>query len=184
MKRTKLMSVAALLAVAGTAITLVFTHVAHGDTNTNPPERSSQDLEPWGNGQWQVAEGRQIFRYDTFGDEAFWGDALRLHQAIAGEKNGGVGPGLSPKNALAAGLKVDVDALPKDVRQQIKSGTSNLDDPATTVALLRLNAVVGVTGLFDANGKLRSMGVQCARIPAAALARSSTHSSRDRSRDA
>ena len=162
MKRTKLMSVAALLAVAGTAITLVFTHVAHGDTNTNPPERSSQDLEPWGNGQWQVAEGRQIFRYDTFGDEAFWGDALRLHQAIAGEKNGGVGPGLSPKNALAAGLKVDVDALPKDVRQQIKSGTSNLDDPATTVALLRLNAVVGVTGLFDANGKLRSMGVQCA----------------------
>src|SRR4051812_9971755 len=57
-------------------------------------------------------EGKQIFRFDTFGDEAFWGGSLRLHQAISGEKNGGVGPGVSPKTALSVGLKVDADALP------------------------------------------------------------------------
>src|SRR4029434_9351226 len=59
-----------------------------------------------------LREGRQTFRFDTFGDEAFWGDTLRLHEAIEGEKDGGVGPGVSPKTALAVGLKVDVDALP------------------------------------------------------------------------
>ncbi len=59
-----------------------------------------------------IAEGKQTFRYDTFGSEAFWGDALQLHKAIAGEKNGGVGPGVSPKTALSVGLKVDADALP------------------------------------------------------------------------
>src|SRR2546426_1848722 len=109
-----------------------------------------------------LEDGRQIFRFDTFGDEAFWGDALHLHQAIAGEKNGGVGPGVSPKTALAVGLKVDVDALPPALVQQLKAGQVNLDDPATTVALLKLNAVVGVTGFFDERGNLRSMGIQCA----------------------
>jgi hypothetical protein len=107
-------------------------------------------------------QGKQIFRFDTFGDEAFWGDALRLHQAIAGEKNGGVGPGVSPKAALAVGLKVDADALPAELVQQIKQGKVNLDDPATTVALLKLNAVVGVTGHLDGQGRLNSMGIQCA----------------------
>src|SRR6516162_6614612 len=58
-----------------------------------------------------LEQGKQIFRYDTFGDEAFWGDTLRLHQAIAGERLGGVGQGVSPKTALAVGLKVDLDAL-------------------------------------------------------------------------
>jgi hypothetical protein len=57
-------------------------------------------------------EGKQIFRFDTFGDEAFWGDALQLHRAIAGERLGGVGPGVSPRTALAVGLKVDEAALP------------------------------------------------------------------------
>lgn len=109
-----------------------------------------------------LEDGRQTFRFDTFGDEAFWGDALHLHQAIAGERNGGVGPGVSPKTALAVGLKVDVDALPEALRQQLREGKVNLDDPATTLALLKLNAVVGVTGFFDANGNIRSMGIQCA----------------------
>src|SRR5689334_22197004 len=59
-----------------------------------------------------IAEGQQIFRYDTFGDEDFWGGELRLHEAIEGEQFGGVGPGVSPETALAVGLKVDVDALP------------------------------------------------------------------------
>lgn len=62
-----------------------------------------------------IAEGRQIFRYDTFGDEDFWGGQLRLHEAIEGEQFGGVGPGVSPATALAVGLKVDVQALPKSL---------------------------------------------------------------------
>jgi hypothetical protein len=111
----------------------------------------------------QLAEqGRQIFRFDTFGDEKFWGDSLKLHRAVAGAANGGVGPGLSPKAALGVGLKVDVDALPPELQQALARGEVNLDDPGVTLALLRLNAVVGVTGFFDAGGGLRSMGIQCA----------------------
>src|SRR5918992_146442 len=114
------------------------------------------------NGREMIEEGRQIFRFDTFGDEAFWGDALQLHQAIAGEGLGGVGPGVSPRTALAVGLKVDVDALPGKLRNDLKKGQVNLDDPATTLALLQLNAVVGVTGFFNDQGDLKSMGIQCA----------------------
>ncbi len=107
-------------------------------------------------------EGKRIFRFDTFGDEAFWGGTLRLHQAIAGAKNGGVGEGVSPKTALSVGLKVDADALPSELVEQIKANKVDLDDPTTTVALLKLNAVVGVTGRFDNAGKLNSLGIQCA----------------------
>jgi hypothetical protein len=109
-----------------------------------------------------LAEGRQIFRYDTFGSEAFWGDALKLHEAIAGAKNGGVGGGVSPKTALALGLKVDAAALPDEVVQAIKAGKVDLDDPATTLVLLKVNAVVGVKGIFDGSGKITSMGITCA----------------------
>jgi hypothetical protein len=109
-----------------------------------------------------VAEGRRTFRFDTFGSEAFWGDALKLHEAIAGAKNGGVGGGVSPKTALAVGLKVDSEALPASLVEQIKRGAVNLDDPATTVALLKLDAVVGVKGFFDDRGTLRSVGLTCA----------------------
>src|SRR5215470_12260859 len=112
--------------------------------------------------QEMIERGRQTFRYDTFGSEAFWGDKLQLHKAIAGDKNGGVGGGVSPKTALAVGLKVDVDALPDAVKQQIKDGKVNLDDPATTLALLKLDAVVGVKGFFDGQGTLTSIGIQCA----------------------
>jgi len=115
-----------------------------------------------GHSSQMLEEGRKIFRYDTFGSEAFWGDALQLHKAIAGEKNGGVGGGVSPKTALSVGLKVDADALPASLKQQLKQGKVNLDDPATTLALLKLNSVVGVTGLFDQKGNVRSMGIQCA----------------------
>src|SRR5262249_31794515 len=93
--------------------------------------------------------GRKTFRFDTFGDEAFWGGMLKLHQAIEGAKLGGVGPGLSPRNALALGLKVDLDALPEELVKDLRAGRVNLDDPAVTVALLKLNAVVGITGFFD-----------------------------------
>jgi hypothetical protein len=114
------------------------------------------------NSQHLLSEGRRIFRFDTFGSEAFWGDALQLHKAIAGEKNGGVGGGVSPKTALSVGLKVDAKALPESLVAQIKAGKVDLDDPATTLALLKLNAVVGVTGKFDKAGKIRSIGIQCA----------------------
>src|SRR5688572_12243070 len=89
------------------------------------------------------AQGRHIFRYDTFGDEAFWGDALKLHLALAGTNNGGVGPGVSPRTALAVGLKVDGQALPRSLQTKLRAGKVNLDDPVTTLALLKLNSVVG-----------------------------------------
>ena len=112
--------------------------------------------------QAMLEEGRRTFRYDTFGDEGFWGDALQLHKAIEGEKHGGIGAGVNPKTALAVGLKVDVDALPAGLQSQLKAGKVDLDDPATTLALLKLNAVVGVTGHFNADGSLKSIGLQCA----------------------
>jgi len=109
-----------------------------------------------------IADGRDIFRFDTFGDEAFWGDALKLHQAIEGASLGGVGPGVSPKTALGVGLKVDVESLPRKLRGQLRNGQVNLDDPATTLALLKLDAVVGLTGFFNDGGSLRAVGIQCA----------------------
>jgi hypothetical protein len=109
-----------------------------------------------------IDRGRQIFRFDTFGDQAWWGGELRLHQAIEGAKFGGVGPGVSPRTALAVGLKVDVDALPPTIIQALKHNQVNLDDPAVTLLLLKLNSVVGVTGFFNASGGLKSVGIQCA----------------------
>jgi hypothetical protein len=110
-----------------------------------------------------LKDGKQIFRYDTFGSEDFWGGQLKLHQAIAGEKNGGLGPGLSPNKALELGLKVDLASVPKAIGPLIKAGTLNFDDPAVTLALLKANAVVGVTGFFSKDGKtLQSIGIQCA----------------------
>lgn len=107
-------------------------------------------------------EGRRIFRYDTFGDEAFWGETLRLHEAIAGSANGGVGGGVSPRTALAVGLKVDSEALPKTLVDALRAGKVNLDDPATTLALLKLDAVVGVAGRFSPDGRLNAVGIRCA----------------------
>jgi hypothetical protein len=109
-----------------------------------------------------ISQGQQIFRFDTFGDQTFWGDMLKLHQAIEGAGLGGVGPGVSPKTALSVGLKVDIDALPSNVLEQLKKGNLNLNDPAVTLALLKLNAVVGVTGFFNSAGTLQSIGIQCA----------------------
>ena len=113
------------------------------------------------NAEALLAEGRTTFRFDTFGDEIFWGGALQLHQAIKGASLGGVGPGISPSTALSLGLKVDVDALPQPLINQLKQGKVNLDDPATTVALLRLNAVVGLQGFFQGDN-LNSIGITCA----------------------
>jgi len=109
-----------------------------------------------------ITDGRQIFRFDTFGDESFWGDKLKLHQAVEGSKLGGVGSGLSPRAALGLGLKVDADVVPSSLASQIKSRQLDLTDPANTLALLKLKAIVGVTGIFDGSGELTSIGIQCA----------------------
>jgi hypothetical protein len=100
-----------------------------------------------------VTEGRQIFRFDTFGDEAFWGGQLQLHQAVAQ---------LTPRQVLDLGLKVDSAALPQAVIEAIKHGRVNLDDPAVTLQLLKLGAVVGVVGFFNSGGTPSSIGLTCA----------------------
>jgi len=108
-------------------------------------------------------QGKEIFRFDTFGDEDYWGGMLQLHKAIEGAALGGVGPGVSPRTALTvAGLKVDVAALPGNLQAKLKQGKVDLDSPATTLALLELNAVVGVKGVFGTAGSLSSIGITCA----------------------
>src|SRR5215472_14883129 len=88
--------------------------------STAPQAPTTADKINITNAQRMVDQGRHIFRFDTFGSETLWGDALQLHKAIAGEKNGGIGPGVSPKTALSVGLKVDVDALPADLVASLK----------------------------------------------------------------
>jgi len=138
-------AIGALLVLVGASLALTSTSAQEDDANRQ-----------------LIEEGREIFRFDTFGDEVFWGGTLQLHQAIAGEQLGGVGPGVSPNTALSVGLKVDAEALPTELVEQIRAGEVDLDDPATTLALLELNAVVGVTGFFDDAGNLESIGIQCA----------------------
>lgn len=108
-----------------------------------------------------MEEGRETFRHDTFGDEVFWSGQLRLHEAIAGEASGGVGPGLTSEAALALGLKVDTDVLPREVLDAIAGGQVDLQDPAVTLTLLKADAVVGVKGTF-AGDNLTAVGVTCA----------------------
>ncbi|GMV57599.1 MAG: hypothetical protein AMXMBFR72_07140 [Betaproteobacteria bacterium] len=104
-----------------------------------------------------VEQGKQIFRFDTFGDEAQWTDALRLHEVIEAA--------VDPLTALSVGLKVDADALPPAVVEGIRNGSVDLKSPATTVALLKLDAVVGVRGTVETAGgvdRLRRVGITCA----------------------
>jgi hypothetical protein len=159
-------TVLAFLTLAALTLALIFAFrgnpLGAQPTSAKRAKTSGFDRVITASNEQLIAQGRQIFRYDTFGDEAFWGDTLKLHQAIAGAKNGGVGAGVSPKTALSVGLKVDMDALPAAVVAGIKAGQVNLDDPATTLTLLQLNSVVGVTGRFSTAGKLTSIGIQCA----------------------
>jgi hypothetical protein len=152
LKITLLVS-AVLLPTAGLILTIF--------SGASPPPTSFDDVIKE-NSKSMMNEGRQTFRFDTFGDEAFWGDTLQLHLAIEGENFGGVGPGLSPNAALALGLKVDVDMLSRRTIEQLRRNELDLDDPAVTLLLLRRNAVVGLTGFFNSNGSLRSVGIQCA----------------------
>jgi hypothetical protein len=108
-----------------------------------------------------LQRGRRIFRFDTFGDEVFWGGTLRLHEAIEGERLGGVGPGLSPAAALSLGLKIDAEALSPAVIQALRHGRIDLQDPAVTVAAIDAGAVLGVSGRRDPSGGLATVGIQC-----------------------
>jgi Di-haem oxidoreductase, putative peroxidase len=110
--------------------------------------------------------GRNTFRNDTFGSEGFFG-AIGLHRALEGTHFGGVKTdlgldGVSPATALAVGLKVDAEALPQAVKDALAAGQVNLNDPGVTLTLLKLNAVVGVEGSFNADGSLKSVGITCA----------------------
>jgi hypothetical protein len=109
-----------------------------------------------------LAEGRKIFRYDSFGSEAFWGDQLQLHKAILREGKGGVGGGLPARRALQLGLKADSDKVPKLLVEVLKEGSVSLDKADTTLELLRADAVVGVKGVFDKKDNLVSIGITCA----------------------
>ena len=97
-------------------------------------------------------EGQTIFRYDTFGDEQLWTDVLRMHEVVAT---------VPPTTALAVGLKVDVEALPRDIVAALGAGRIDLKNPAVTLELLRLNAVVGVQGKVSETGQLTSVGITC-----------------------
>jgi len=151
----------ALVLLTAATITLFFLG-GRGDARATTDKAPVNEVQTDANAQRMLDEGKQTFRFDTFGDEAFWSSALQLHQAIAGQNFGGVGPGVSPKTALAVGLKVDSEALPQSLVSQLKHGRVNLDDPATTLALLKLGAVVGVKGTFKNDGSLQAVGITCA----------------------
>jgi hypothetical protein len=138
----------AILAVA-LLLTLSMTSVGRSKVKPSTDFLGSVDA----NASRLLTEGRQIFRFDTFGDEAFWGGQLQLHQAVAT---------LTPKQVLDLGLKVDSTALRQSVIEPIKHGRVNLDDPAVTLQLLRSGAVVGVVSFFNAGGALSSIGLTCA----------------------
>jgi mono/diheme cytochrome c family protein/cytochrome c553 len=135
--------VAALLLGTGLGLMVACSH--NGPTGPEPPDPAL------------VAQGKDIFRFDTFGDETFWTDTLRIHDVITSA--------VDPTTALSVGLKVDAEALPAEVVQGIQDGTISLTDPATTVALLKLNAVVGLKGTVETvNGKdtLTHIATTCA----------------------
>ena len=117
------------LILGSLALALAFAFHGSADVipgSRGPAQNGGFDRTIADNNEKLINDGRQIFRFDTFGDEAFWGDTLRLHQAIEGAALGGIGPGVSPATALAVGLKVDVEALPEFYFSKIESGTEVL----------------------------------------------------------
>lgn len=139
----------------GTASILFVVAIAFAISEVAPSTQASQ-VAPTASEQNDDAkrrDGQTIFRFDTFGDEQLWTDVLRMHEVI---------PAVDPATALAVGLKVDVDALPPAVINALSAGQVDLTDPAVTVELLRLNAVVGVKGSVSEAGHLTRVGITCA----------------------
>jgi hypothetical protein len=152
-----------------TSISAVVLSMALMQCSTKEKARKSSDEsgdpDAWGssinnNAKDMLDKGKAVFRFETFGDEIFWTDKLQLQKALVSEEHGGIGKGLLPKDAIAAGLKVDLKLLPEFLKQKIKEGKF-LDDPLVTLELLRLNAVVGVIAKFDGK-KIKSVGITCA----------------------
>jgi hypothetical protein len=138
--------------------------VSTKENKRKSPDKSG-DPDTWGlsinaNADDMLEKGKAVFRFETFGDEIFWTDKLKLHKILVDEEHGGTGKGLAPKDALALGIKVDLKLLPEFLKQKIKEGKF-LDDPLVTVELLKLNAVVGVVAKFDKN-IITSVGLTCA----------------------
>jgi mono/diheme cytochrome c family protein len=132
-----------LIGAISTLFVLAMTYALSGAAQAPQDHRSAR-------------EGQEIFRFDTFGDEQLWTDALRMHTVI---------PTLTPATALAVGLKVDVDALPPEIVAAIRADKVDLTSPASTavtIQLLRLNAIVGVMGTVSESGVLTKVGITCA----------------------
>ena len=138
-------ALALTFAVAGFSPAITANQTASRSDEGEPNERDD--------GERKYRKGQAIFRYDTFGDEQLWTDVLRMHEVIAA---------VPPATALAVGLKVDVEALPRAVKAALRAGEVDLTNPAVTVELLRLNAVVGVQGKVNDVGQLTSVGITCA----------------------
>jgi hypothetical protein len=136
--------------IYGASIVLVLA-IAFASSGLAPATRAQENVaDPVE--EAKIREGQAIFRFDTFGDEQLWTDVLRMHEVIST---------VPPTTALAVGLKVDAEALPAEVIAAIAAGDVDLTDPAVTVLLLQLNAVVGVKGTVE-NGQLTSIGITCA----------------------
>ena len=128
-------------------VVVALTACGHGPSRSMDPAAEAAKIE----------QGKQVFRFDTFGDETLWTDTLRLHEVIRSA--------VDPTTALSVGLKVDAEALPPAVVKGIQDGSISLKSPDTTVALIKLNAVVGIKGSVEnINGKdtLTRVGVTCA----------------------
>jgi mono/diheme cytochrome c family protein len=123
---------------------ILATTVATVSCNTGPSGPSAED----------IAAGKDIFRFNTFGDEKFWTDTLHMNTVIQSA--------VDPTTALSVGLKVDADTLPPAVLQAIQAGQVDMHSPATTVTLLKLGAVVGIRATVDANNNITRLGITCA----------------------
>ena len=141
-------SIVFILAAAFAPSGLVTTTQAEQTAGTSERERATEPKRVM-----RDKDGQAIFRFDTLGDEQLWTNVLRMHEVI---------PTVDPATALAVGLKVDVEALPARVIAALQAGQVDLTDPAVTVELLRLNAVVGVKGTVGDSGRLTKVGVTCA----------------------
>ena len=139
-----------LIAAAAVTFVLTFMFAVAGRTAAPEAEAQSAGVATAGG---RLAEGQKIFRFDTFGDEQLWTDVLRMHEVIAS---------VDPVTALSVGLKVDVEALPGEVLAALEAGAVDLTNPAVTLALLQLNAVVGVVGSVNDAGQLTTLGITCA----------------------
>jgi len=148
------MTLRSLLVTAAIAAPLTLS-LSNGLVAAGDPPRHARDFDRTiaDHAERLFREGTAIFRDDTFGDEAFWGETLKLHKAIAH---------VSPATALGVGLKVDVERVPPAMLAALRAGRVNLNDPANTLALLDAKAVVGVTIHRAADGSVSSMGIQCA----------------------